>query len=297
VYMSGYGGVGSIANPIEIQASALSVYSGSGSIGVINTGNLILNGFNSSNGSVAIGATGSLTVDGAEGSAGGGDLTLSANGDLNIMDSYVYASENLYLNSGGNMNISGDYYRYAYGSSGTTAVAGGNLHVYSVTPSSYSGPRLGTFSSNTTVKTGRNVVVDNSSIQGGPDVMMEVGGAVFVNGTLSSPGRIEAGSVETITLVLTGLTGGGFTVNGVSGSVYDALMDTGFFTDNSPAVLGDTMKVTYTGASISPPTDTLIVAMNQATKPPEEQQSTGAMESEDDKNKDKKKDLPICGRT
>jgi hypothetical protein len=36
--------------------------------------------------------------------------------------------------------------------------------------------------------------------------------------------------------------------------------------------------------------------MNQAITPPEKEQSTGAIESEDEKNKDKKKDLPICGK-
>jgi hypothetical protein len=288
VYMSGYGGVGSIANPIEIQASALSVYSGSGSIGVINTGNLILNGFRASNGSIAIGATGSITVDGAEGYAGG-DLSLGANSDINITGYYGYAiaDGNLLLNAGGNLNIGGaeGYYNQAYGYASTVAVAGGSINVLQGDYYYPSSSTLGTFSSNTTVNTGGNVVVNNSSIIGGPDVMMQVGGAVFVNGTLSAPGRIEAGSVNTITLVLTGLTGGGFTVNGVSGSVYDALMDTGFFTDGSPAVLGDTMKITYTGASISPPPNTLIVSLNQAIKPNDGQQSTGVT---DDKKKEDK---------
>lgn len=302
----GYGGVGSITNPLETVVTELRVNSNNGDIGIINTGNLLLYGYNAfyaPNGNVAIGTTGSLTVDGAEGYAGG-DLSLLANGDINIIgyDGNVRAGGNLLLNAGGNLNIggAGGYNNYAYGNTNTVAVAGGNLNVqagdyyyyYYGPPAS----TLGSFSSNTTVKTGGNVVVDNSSIRGGPDVMMQVGGAVFVNGTLSNPGRIEAGSVNTITLVLTGLTGGGFSVNGVSGAVYDALTDTGFLTNGNPAVLGETMMVTYTGASISPPTDTLIVAMNQATKPPEDQKSTGAMESEDEKNKDKKKDLPICGK-
>jgi len=179
------------------------------------------------------------------------------------------------------------------------AVAGGSVNVLQGdynSPYYPSSSTLGTFSSNTTVNTGGNVVVNNSSIIGGPDVMMQVGGAVFVNGTLSAPGRIEAGSVDTITLVLTGLTGGGFTVNGVSGALYDALTDTGFKILGNPAVLGETMMVSYTGASISPPTDTLIVAMNQATKPNDGQQSTSAL-TEEDKKDSKKKDLPICGRS
>jgi filamentous hemagglutinin family protein len=298
VYLNGYSGVGSIANPIEIQASSLGFYSSYGDVGVINTGDLMLSSFYAYGG-MAIGATGSLTVDGAEGSAGG-DLSLLANGDINITGYFgsVRASGNLLLQAGGNLNIggAGGYYNYAYGSTNTAAVAGGNLNVQAGDYYGLSASTLGTYSSNTTVKTGRNVVVDNSSIRGGPDVMMQVGGAVFVNGTLSSPGRIEAGSVETISLELTNLTNGGFSVNGVIGSVYDAAADTGFRTNGNPAVLGETMMVTYTGASISPPTETLIVAMNQAITPPEKEQSTGAIESEDEKNKDKKKDLPICGK-
>jgi filamentous hemagglutinin family protein len=293
VYMNAYGGVGTIANPIEILTSSLRVNSQYGDIGIINSGNLLL-GYSAVyayNGNAAIGTTGSLVVDGAEGFAGG-DLSLSANGDINILNSSLYAYGNLQLNAGGNLSIGGTN---VSGGTGTTAVAGGSLNIYA---NDYLyGSWLGTYSSNTTIKTGGNVVVDNSSIVGGPDVMMQVGGAVFVNGTLSSPGRIEAGSVNTITLELTNLTSGGFSVNGASGAVYDPATDTGFKTMGSPAVLGETMMVTYTGASISPPTDTLVVAMSQSTKPAEGQQSTGATSSEEDKKDSKKKDLPICGKS
>jgi hypothetical protein len=130
--------------------------------------------------------------------------------------------------------------------------------------------------------------------------MMQVGGGVFVNGTLSSPGRIEAGSANTITLELTNLTSGGFSVNGASGAVYDLATDTGFKTMGNPAVLGGTMMVTYTGASISQlsaATDALNVAVSQSTKTAEGQQSTGATSSEEDKKDSKKKDLPICGKS
>ncbi len=296
ISLQGSTGVGSIANPIETLTSSLRVSSQNGDIGVINTGNLRLYGYNAvyaPSGNAAIGTSGSLTVDGAEGSAGG-DLSLLANGDINLIDVSIHANGNLLLNAGGNINMGGSYYSSAHGDTGTTAVAGGNLNVYS--SYMYGGSTLGSISSNTTVTTGGNVVVDNSSIRGGPDVMMQVGGAVFVNGTFSNPGRIEAGAIYTISLELTNLTNGGFSVNGVIGSVYDEAANTGFRTNGNWAVLGETMMVTYTGASISPPTETLIVATNQATKPLEEQQSTGAMESKDEKSKDKKKDLPICGK-
>lgn len=310
INMQGYAGVGSIENPIETLTSLLSVSSQTGDIGVINTGNLWLNGYHAVYapvGHAAIGASGSITVDGAEGSAGG-DLSLLANGDINFTGYYgsMYAGGNLLLNAGGNLNLggAGGYYNSAYGNANTVAIAGGNLNVLAGDYSGSSASTLGTYSSNTIVKTGGNVFVSNSEILGGPDVTMQVGGSVFVNGTMAAPGRIEAASMETIRLVFTGPTTSVFSVNGNAGSLYDALTNTGFFTDGSPAVLGGSMVVTYTGTpitstlnSIQAPIDTLIVAMNQTTKSPDEQKSTGAMDSSDeDKNKDKKKDLPICGK-
>lgn len=309
INMQGYAGVGSIDNPVETLTSQLSVSSQTGNIGVINTGNLWLNGYHAVYapvGHISIGASGSITVDGAEGSAGG-DLSLLANGDINFTGYYgsMFADGNLLLNAGGNLNFGGAGANNidVYGNANTIAIAGGNLNVLA---GDYSGPSastLGTYASNTIVKTGGNVVVSNSSILGGPEVTMQVGGSVFVNGTMASPGRIEASSVDTIKLVFTGPTTSVFSVNGNPGSVYDALTNTGFFTNGSPAVLGGSMVVTYTGTpalistTASAPIDTLIVAMNQTTKSPDDQQSTGAMDSsDDDKNKDKKKDLPTCGK-
>jgi hypothetical protein len=305
VYLNGYSGVGSIANPIEIQASSLGVYSGNGNVGVINTGDLILNSFYAYGG-MAINAIGSMTVDGAEGYAGG-DLSLLANGNINITGYYggVSASGNLLLQAGGNLNIggAGGYNNYAYGYSNTVAVAGGNLNVLSGDLYGSSNSILGT-SSNTTVTTGGNVVVDRSTIYGYPEVNMQVGGTISINGVFGNSGLIEAGSPSTINVEFTKLTGGGYSVNGVDGAIDDAL-GSGFFVMNQPAVLGASMMVTYSGVAatispptetLSPPTETLIVATNQAITPPEKEQSTGAIESEDEKNKDKKKDLPICGK-
>ncbi len=303
VYLNGYSGVGSIANPLETLATELRVSSGNGDIGIINTGNLWLYAYNAvyaPSGNAAIGTTGTLTVDGGEGYAGV-DLSLLANGDINITGYYgsVRASGNLLLQAGGNLNIggAGGYYNAAYGNSNTVAVAGGNLNVLSGDLYGTSHSSLGT-SSNTTVTTGGNVVVDRSTIYGSPEVNMQVGGTVSINGVSGNSGRIEAGSFDTINLEFTKLTSGGYSVNGVDGAIYDALTNSGFVVLGDPAVLGASMMVTYSGvaATISPPTETLIVAMNQAITPPEKEQSTGAIESEDEKNKDKKKDLPICGK-
>jgi filamentous hemagglutinin family protein len=306
ISLQAYGGVGSITDPLEILASSLRVSSQTGDIGVINSGNLWLYGYNAiyaPNGDAAIGATGSITVDGAEGSAGG-DLSLLANGDINITGYYssVRADGNLLLNAGGNISVSANAFSAsnAYGIGSTTAIAGGNLYVQALEPSpGYSGAVLGT-SSLTTIRTGGNVVVDYSSIRGYPDVDMQVGGTVRINGVITNPGSIEAYSPSTILLELTSLTGSGlsgFSVNGIDGVVYDAATGTGFSVLGNPALLGSTFKVTYSGVTeVVVPTDTLIVAMGQSTKPMEGQQSTGAGTPEDDK-KDKKKELPICGRS
>jgi filamentous hemagglutinin family protein len=298
----GDSGVGSITNPLETAVTELRVVSYNGDIGVINSGDLRLYGYNAvyaPYGDAAIGATGSITVDGAEGYAGK-DLSLLANGDINITGyySYVYAGGNMLLNAGGNLTIggAGSYYSYAYGNASTTAVAGGNLNVLSGDLYGTSYSSLGT-SSNTIVTTGGNVVVDRSTIYGYPDVNMQVGGTVSINGDTYYPGRIEAGSPSTINIEFTKLVSGGYSVNGVDSALYDALTGSGFIVLGNPAVLGETMMVTYTGASISPPTDALNVAMSQAIKPLEGQQSTGATSSEDDKKDSKKKDLPICGKS
>jgi len=70
----------------------------------------------------------------------------------------------------------------------------------------------------------------------------------------------------------------------------------------SPAVLGSTLMVTYglTGSGLSGliedalevPTQTLIVATNDATKPPEAEKEKDVFTS--DEKKDKKKEAPVC---
>lgn len=143
------------------------------------------------------------------------------------------------------------------------------------------------------ITTGGNVLVDQSRILGNPDVVMKVGGVIDINGTMSVGGRIEAFSPSTIHLDFTGLTSGGFSINGIPGVVYDPLTNTGFFANGSPASIGNGLIVTYSGTTttLSPPTDTLIVAMGSSTKPPDPEKDKDVFEDVKDS---KKKDAPVC---
>lgn len=49
--------------------------------------------------------------------------------------------------------------------------------------------------------------------------------------------------------------------------------------------------MTYGGATVAPPIDTLIVAMGESTKPPDPEKDKDVF---DDIKKDKKKETPVC---
>jgi hypothetical protein len=181
----------------------------------------------------------------------------------------------------------------AIGHMSTTAVAGGNL---SVLPSPSYPSGLGYMGSLTTVATGGNVLVDQSAIIGGPDVIMNVGGVITINGTAAYGGGIFAGSPQTIHLTFPNGTSGGFFVNGIEGVVFDPVTNTGFFANGSPAVPGDSLQVVYGSGALSPtptapatPTNTLIVALNESTKPPDAEKDKNVF-----KEAEAEKDAPVC---
>ena len=332
---NGTNGIGSLANPLETSVLSMSVISnGSGQeIGIINAGNLALNNLTAAyGGMVSIGTTGSMTTGSSIYTAA--NLALFANNGLTVGNS-ITGSQNLSLNAGaGNLlldnvnifasdtlslsgaNIVISSNANVRGYAGTTASAVGNLSVLSQST-------LGT-ASMTEISAGGNIVVDRSFIYGSPDVQMTLGGVtsmVSIVGDGFYSGGIAAGSPTTILLNFlerpegNSTNGYGFSVNGIDGQLFDAVTNTGFTAVESAAALGQTMMVTYGGVTevtvppvtpivetnqaAKPPENeqsTGIVAMNQAAKTPEKEQSTGAMESKDEKNKDKKKDLPICGK-
>ncbi|MDP1537852.1 MAG: filamentous hemagglutinin N-terminal domain-containing protein, partial [Burkholderiales bacterium] len=298
-YLYGNSGVGTLLNPLETQVSYLSVYANGGEIGIINAGDLLLSGFYNSGGNVAIASTANLMVDGSEGYASG-NISLGANNDLSILRD-IYASGDLFLQSGGNMMIGGpnSYYPYVAGGNSLTAVAGGNL---SVLPDFYGNPAELGSSGLTTITTGGNVLVDQSLIYGNPDVILNVGGVININGTVDYPGVIEAATPSTIHLTFPMLVSGGFFVNGVEGAVTDAT-GSGFYNQGAPAVLGSNLMVTYGGnlpillppaifeEGLPIPTDTLIVAMGESIQPPAPEKDKDVFSETED---DKKKNAPVC---
>ncbi|MFN9491273.1 MAG: hypothetical protein ACK59Y_16040, partial [Betaproteobacteria bacterium] len=88
-----------------------------------------------------------------------------------------------------------------------------------------------------------------------------------------------------------------FFVTGAPGVI--SVGDTGFFVNGAPAQLGINMFVTN-GTPVTPdskvpaPVDSLVVALNQSTRPPAGSQGTGAKNDEDDPKKTGKKDAPVC---
>ncbi|MDP2396740.1 MAG: hypothetical protein Q8M53_00105, partial [Burkholderiales bacterium] len=287
-------GIGSFDNPLETQAAYLFAQSSSGEIGVINAGDLnVYRAYNWS-GSVTVGATGNLTVMAdADGAEGGGGLALGANGNLNIFNP-IYSSGPMTLQAGGELTIGGPSsgsFVDVYSGDTLTMVAGTNLNVL---PSSYGSSSSVRAEGIATVITGGNVLVDQSTLYGSPDVFMQVGGLININGTLVHLGRIEADSANTINVNFTSSTGG-FSVNGVAGLVYDPVTQTGFWVDGGPASLGNGLNVIYTGtppvSTLTIPTENLIVAMGESSKPPDPEKDKDVFNDVEEK---KKKDAPVC---
>jgi filamentous hemagglutinin family protein len=297
IRLEGRNGVGSVGNPLEIQGNFLNVESDNGGIGVINAGNLqLLRLYAGGSGSdSAIGATGNLVIDGSEGASSAGNLLLAANGGLFVGES-VMAYGTLLLNAGGDVEVGGSRSSYgvsAYGEGGTGVVAGGSLGVL---PGQFGGSSvLGSFDGPTAIAVGGNVLVDRSEIRGNPDVDIQVGGVININGTVGYGGRIEASSPSTIHVNFTGLTSGGFSVNGIAGLVYDPVTNTGFFVNGSPASLGNGLNIIYSGtppvSTLTIPTENLIVAMGESSKPPDPEKDKDVFAEVDEK---KKKDAPVC---
>ena len=310
VMLNGSMGVGSVANPIEIQTPLLSVSAGN-EVGILNSGNLTLSSLSFSGGTASIGTSGMMDL-GSQISASG-NLALLANtgmyvdrdisvsgalllnsgaGDLVLDDVMVLGSSGLQL-SGNNIIIEND--AVISGLSGVMVTAAGNLEVRT---NSQLGGGIGY--GMTTITTGGNVLVDSSLIVGDPDVLMQVGGTVNINGTLSQQGAIHAISPNSVHLNFAG--SGGFFVNGTQGLVYDPATNTGFFVGNPPvpAALGAGLVVTYGagGGGLALPSTvqqavfgSLITATDESSKPPDPDKNKDVFAETED---DKKKDAPVC---
>ncbi len=140
-----------------------------------------------------------------------------------------------------------------------------------------------------------------AKLSGNPDaVLSSVGGAVRMNaGTgTNAYAIIESVSPTTIYLTFPNAGSGGYFVNGVEGVVYDAGTHTGFVAGGNPAVLGQSLKVTYGGSSstvpsstLELPVQTLIVAAGESKEPPDAEKDKDVFKETED---EKKKDAPVC---
>ena len=140
-----------------------------------------------------------------------------------------------------------------------------------------------------------------AKLSGNPDaVLSSVGGAVRMSaGTgTNAYAIIESVSPTTIYLTFPNAGSGGFFVNGVEGVVYDAGTHTGFIAGGNPAVLGQSLKVTYGGSSstlpssaLELPVQTLIVATGESKEPPDAEKDKDVFKETEE---EKKKDTPVC---
>jgi filamentous hemagglutinin family protein len=268
-------------------------------------------------------AGGAITIDGSEGYASGGSGDTGGNAAINIIGGPVSLSNNASLGSiigsgmttdgiasvlvasASNLSLDGS----SISTDGFAALVGGSISLdneASVTgatgtnATAAGGLMLSNDSSITSINgiasitTGGDLLVQtDSSIYGTPDVVMKVGGKVRMN----SGGVIEAGSANTLRLTFANPSTGGIVINGINGLVYDSATGTGFIAGGSPAVLGGSLIVTYDNNTVTTttqnvPTQTLIVALTEAIKPPSKDESTGAMDEKEDPKK--KKDAPAC---
>ena len=199
-------------------------------------------------------------------------VVVAAAGNGNLIDGAGIFTDGVVGLGGANIMLDN---AFAAGYTGASVSATGSLSLMN-------GSELNSYG-NAYITTGGNVTVDNSRISGNPEVVMNVGGVINMNNF----GTIEAGSPSTILLTFPMLTSGGYFVNGVEGVVYDS--GTGFVVLGDPAILGTNLHVTY-GGVINIPTNSLIVAMGESTKPPDVEPEKDVFEDV----KKEEKEAPVC---
>jgi filamentous hemagglutinin family protein len=286
----GYGGAASVVlsaiGPVSMSAFSAISYGGSGGQGTgdarvqVESGTRIeMNDFST------------LRAYSDSEAGGVGQVDLIAAGPVSLSNSVLQAPY------GGAILISGLGITMNY----TEVYAGGTVSLYSdesgitaVNDSTiYSGSSP---SSGLAIGTSGDLFLDQSWIYGYPEVNLAIGGNVY----LGNGSKIEAGSPDTIFLVFPNGASSNFFVNGAPGVI--SVGDTGFFVNGAPAQLGINMFVTNgtppppvtLDSGVPAPVDSLVVALNQSTRPPAGSQGTGAKNDEDDPKKTGKKDAPVC---
>ncbi len=211
------------------------------------------------------------------GSIGASSVVLAAASNVNLINGASVDTDGVVGLGGANVILDN---AYVSADSGIQVDTSGSLQLTNGS-SLYSGQ-------NVVINTGGGVLVDYSYVSAANDVIMKVGTAV----NMSNGGVISAGSPTTINLTFPLLASGGFFVNGIEGVVFDEATFTGFMANGDAAVLGESLKIVYGGGSVlNVPTDALIVAMGQSTKPPDPEKDKDVFEEISD---EKKKDAPVC---
>jgi hypothetical protein len=295
--LTGATGIASVASPLQTQVANLTVSSGSGEIGISNTGNLSLGmgGFGGTDAKIQtsgllslgspISITGNLSLLGngmtiGQGLTTTGNLALNAGGgNLTISGASVNGA-NVSL-SGGNVSIGG---AAASGSTTVTAsnamtiTTGGGLTVDGGLGTGASAA-LDSVAGNTTVTTGGDVAVRGGSgpgaygsLTGGPDLFMTVGGMVRMDAGsgIGAYAQVASTSPNSIQILFPNLGVGGYFVNGVEYTVFDALSSSGFLAGGVAAILGSNLLISYglsTPSGLLPPvietTNTLVDGLLQ----------------------------------
>lgn len=285
-----YGGAFSLSNGVFARSAGdLVVPSGATYSGVTGYaaqgGNLIVNGTVNAPGSITLDATGNVLVLGG-GNVSGGTVKLKGGnvviGDIaSTSPASVSAVSLLDILSAGNLTIQGGSSPGAYAAVSSTGALTVNA-------------------SGDVILAGGSGAGAFAHMLGNPDVVLaSVGGVIRIDagsGT-GSYAAIESVSPTSIYATFPNLASGGYFVNGVEGAVYDAATGTGFIAGGSAAIPGTNLVLTYGsgtafgGDTLEAPTQTLIVALGESTKPPEpEKEKDVSGETKDDK----KKDAPVC---
>ena len=240
-------GIGSVANPLETQVGHIQLVSGGGEIGVINSGDLELNGLNSV-GTAMVGSTGLLTT-GASSSVTSGNLGLSANNGM-LVTHDISASGDLTLDSGaGDLGIA-----EAYVTGTNVNLKGNNIMVgftTSTAPTSVVASNLMKVTSAGNLNVLGGETSSAHALLQGLDVDLKVGtvaGFLNIHGGAATA-QIHSVSPSTITVNFPTLDGGGYFVNGLEGVISDN--GSGFFANEQPAVLGQNLIITY--GQVMPP--------------------------------------------
>jgi len=287
----GASGVGTLANPLETQVNSLLVGSEGGQIGIVNLGNLRLEALAFSGTDAAIGTTGTMTFGG--GIFTPGNLGLFANNGM-VVDRSIVAGGNLSLAAG-----AGDLGIFGVPVQGhNVSLQGNNILVGSTTgtaPTSVTADHLvkATSTLNFNVIGGANSGAYSTVV--GENVDLTVGGAVNISAG-SAHAQIESTSPTTVTLTFPNRSSGGFFVNGSEGVIYDEATNTGFLAAGQPAVLGQSLKVTYGGIPdvVQQLNDQNITNLDNAGEPLVDDKSVTLADTTSPEEKQEGKALPVC---